>query len=105
MKKFPILAGMGLGAIFGLLTSIPDSLGLKIVMMSIGGLAGIAIGGAISRMLSKGPSLPLRKDAGSSIGFTPEERMSTYWLDKGEIYPMPGHPDPEGVTRDLDNLP
>ena len=105
MKKFPILAGMALGAILGLMTSIPDSSGLKIVMMSIGALAGIAVGGAISRMLSKGPSMPLRKDSGSNIGFSPEERMSTYWRDKGKIYPMPGHPDPEGVTRDLDHLP
>ncbi len=30
--------------------------------------------------------------------------MKTYWRDKGKIYPMPGHPDPEGATRDPDQL-
>lgn len=104
MKKTPIFVGMTLGAIAGLFAAIPDGLGLKIVMMSIGAVAGTAVGGAISRIGERGRKIPLQKDSIPGVGLSSEDRMKTYWRDKGKIYPMPGHPDPEGATRDPDQL-
>jgi hypothetical protein len=104
MKKLSIVIGAAFGAAIGLFTSIPDGLGLKIVMMSIGAVAGIAIGGAFSRIGSKEAQRPSRNDSVPPIGFPPEEQMNTYWRDNGKIYPMQGHPDPEGATRDLNKV-
>lgn len=104
MKKLPLWGGMAVGALIGLFTSIPDGVGLKIVMMSIGALAGAAVGAAISRTGERSHKMPFHKDSIPGVGFSPEERMRTYWRDKGKIYPMLGHPDPEGATRDPDQL-
>lgn len=93
-----LLIGMALGAIVGLLSSLGDSTGLKIVMIAIGGIAGAAIGGALSRV---GKRTAHQRDSFPEIGFSPDDRMKTYWRDKGEIYPMPGHPDPEGARREV----
>lgn len=104
MKKLPVFVGMMLGALIGLLTSLPDGMGLKIIMMSLGALAGTAVGLAISRIGRRSHMTPLQKDPIPGVGFSPEERMRTYWRDKGTIYPMSGHPDPEGATGDPDQL-
>ena len=94
-----------LGAGVGLLTSLTDGIGLKIVMMCIGAVAGLAVGGALSRIGKKDTGQPLRSDAIPGLGFSSEDQMRTYWRDKGKSHPMPGHPDPEGVRRDLDMMP
>ena len=96
-KNALLLAAMVLGAILGLLSSLADSIGLKVVMMAIGAMAGAAIGGALSRI---GNRTALHRNSIPEMGFSPDDRMKTYWRDKGEIYPMPGHPDPEGARRE-----
>ena len=96
-KNALLVVGMALGAIVGLLASLGDSSGLKIVMMAIGGTAGAAIGGALSRI---GKRAALRRDSVPETDFPSHDRMRTFWRDKGEIYPMPGHPDPEGARRE-----
>src|SRR5688500_8370910 len=92
-----LLVGMALGATIGLLASLGDSTGLKIVMMAIGATAGAAIGGALSRVAKR---TALHRDSIPEMDFSPHDRMRTYWRDQGEIYPMPGHPDPEGARRE-----
>ena len=92
-----LLVGILLGAIVGLLSSLADGTALKIVMMVIGAIAGGAIGGALSRI---GNRTALHRNSIPEMGFSPDDRMKTYWRDKGEIYPMPGHPDPEGARRE-----
>lgn len=99
MKKLPALVGVLIGALIGLFTTISDELGLKIVMISIGSVTGLALGVGISQLGKRG-EMPLPKDSIPGIGFSPEDRMATYWRDKGNIYPMPGHPDPEGASRE-----
>jgi len=102
MKKSAMWIGIAIGALIGLFTSIPDGLGLKSVMMSIGGLVGVAVGSAISRLGGRIRNMPFRQDSTPGVGFSQDERMRTYWRDKGKIYPMSGHSDPEGVDRDPD---
>jgi len=102
MKKTPIFVGMALGASVGLFTAIPDSLGLKIVMMSIGAVAGAAIGGALSRPGKK--SAMVLHEAAESFGqgTSARDRMRNFWRDKGKTVRFSGPPDPEGTRHDFD---
>lgn len=104
MRKGALLVGLMLGAAVGLLASLTDGVGLKIVMMAIGAVGGIAVGGALSRIGKKDTGPPLRSDSIPGLRFSLDYEMTTYWRDIGKIYPMPGHPDPEGVRRDLDMM-
>ena len=102
VRKGTLLVGLMLGAAVGLLASLTDGIGLKIVMMAIGALGGMAVGGALSRIGKKDAGPLLRSDSILALRFSLDDQLRTYWRDKGQIYPMPGHPDPEGVRRDLD---
>lgn len=85
----------------GLLTTLQDSVGLKIVMMLIGALAGAAIGGAIARIGTR----PLRLDEADQSygqGTSPEDRVRNFWRDKGKLVPFSGPSDPEGDRHDFD---
>lgn len=93
MARTALLFGCILGAGSGLLASVPDALGVKIVMMSIGALAGVAISGAFSRLRRRKPP---EHDPFVERTFPAHDPALTHWRDTGEIYPMPGHPDPEG---------
>lgn len=104
MKKLPVLVGATVGAFIGLFTSISDGTGLKIVMMFFGALAGTAVGAAIWRTGKSSHKISFQRDSIPGVGFSPEEQLRTYWRDKGKIYPMSGHPDPDGATRDPDQL-
>jgi hypothetical protein len=102
MRKIALFIGLVLGACVGLLASLSDGIGIKIVMMSIGAVAGAAIGGALSKTGKRKPVLP---DSIPGTGSFFDEQMRNYWRDKGEIYPMPGHPDPEAARGDFDRSP
>jgi len=91
-----------LGAVLGLLSSLTDGIGVKIVMMSIGAIAGAAIGGALSTTVKRRPVLP---ESIPRAGSFFDEQMRNHWRDKGEIYPMPGHPEPEAVRGEFDRSP
>lgn len=83
MKKLPLFIGIVVGALIGLFTSISEGLGLKIVMMSIGALVGVAIGGAIAQIGKTGRVLKSNDDALAGFGVTPEDIAQNYWRDKG----------------------
>jgi hypothetical protein len=93
---------MTLGAIVGLLTALPDGLGLKIVMMSIGAVAGAAIGGAFSRSRKKSRIAMREADDSYGLGTSAEDRMTNFWRDKGKVVSFSGPPDPEGTRDDFD---
>lgn len=100
MRKGTLVVGLILGACVGLLTSLSEGMGLQLVMMSIGAVAGVAVGGAISHIGKRASKAPISHDSIPGVGFSSQDQMRNYWLDKGEIYPMPGHPDPEGSRRE-----
>jgi len=101
MRKVALFVGLVLGAGVGLLTSLTDGIGLKIVMMSIGALAGAAIGGALSRIGNKGAPL-VEAEESYGQGSSPENRMSNFWRDKDKLVPFSGPPDPDGTRHDFD---
>lgn len=102
MKNSAIWIGMATGGLIGLFTSIMDSLGLKIVMMSIGVIAGAAIGGAFSRSRKDHRKAMYEVDESHGLGTSPEDRMQNFWRDKGKIVPFSGPPEPEGTNHDFD---
>ena len=101
MRQAGLIIGMVLGAAIGLLSSLNDGPGLQAVMMSIGALAGAAVGGAIGRIGTK--RLP-HDQAGESygLGTSPEDRMRNFWRDKGKLVPFSGPPEPQGTRHDFD---
>ena len=101
MRKLALFVGIILGAVFGLLISLTDGIGLKIVMMSIGAVAGAAIGGAIARIGNR--RLPLEDvEESYGLGTSPEDRGRNFWRDKGKLVPFSGPPDPQGTRHDFD---
>lgn len=100
MSKFILLIGIVLGAGIGLLASIGDGVGLKIVMISIGTVAGVAIGGAIGRRTERRPFNGEEESYG--LGTSPDDRLRNFWRDKGKLVPFSGPPDPEGTRHDFD---
>jgi hypothetical protein len=101
MRKVALSAGLVLGAGIGLLASLTDSIGLKIVMMSIGAVAGAAIGGAIARIGSRRPPLE-DLDVSYGLGTSPDDRVRNFWRDKGKVVPFSGAPGPQGTRHDFD---
>lgn len=101
MKKTPIFVGMALGAIVGLFTAIPDGVGLKIVMMSIGALVGVAVGGAIARIGNKDRPPKFDDDTLAGLGVTPNDLMQNYWRDKGRL-PLSSPLEPEHGHHQFD---
>lgn len=101
MKKLPIWVGTTVGALIGLITSIPDDVGLKIVMMSIGALAGVAVGGAIACIGKKGRALKFDDDPLAGLGVTPEDIARNYWRDKGRP-PLTSPLEPEHGVHQFD---
>jgi hypothetical protein len=87
VRKKSIFVCIVLGSSIGLFATIPEGIGLKIVMMSIGAIAGAAIGGAIARFRNSKGASPLKRetDAFIGLGVEPEDLMHNYWRDKGRL--------------------
>ena len=98
VKNGILIAAIALGASAGAFASRGDDFGPTLVMITIGVVAGAAIGGSLSRLVRR---TAFHHQMRTESVFPPDDRMNTYWRDKGEIYPMPGHPDPEGARREL----
>lgn len=82
MKKLPILVGIAVGGAFGLFSSIHDDAGLKIVMIFLGALTGLAIGGAFERIGESAQVWPFQNDALDGLGVTSEDIARNYWRDQ-----------------------
>jgi hypothetical protein len=101
MRIGVLCVGIVLGACIGALASLSDGIGLTVVMMSIGAVAGAAIGGAIARIGTRRlPVDPAEESYGQ--GTSPQDRMRNFWRDKGKLVSFSGPPDPQGTRHDLD---
>lgn len=84
MRKIVFLGFIVAGAAAGLIAALPDEWGLRIVMMTIGAIAGAAIGGAVSRIVADGSAAPdVGRDVLPGLGTTGDDLVETYWRDKG----------------------
>lgn len=101
MRKLPIWGGTTVGALIGLFTSIPDSLGVKIGMMLIGALVGVAVGGAISQFGKNDRARRTGGDTLAGLGVTPDDMAQNYWRDKGRP-PLTSELQPEHGRHQFD---
>ena len=101
MRRISVVYGLLIGAAGGLLSSISDELSLKIVMTLVGALIGVAFGGAIGRLKIRRNSIPGNVRHQDDFA---DQLESGYWRHKGSIYPIPGHPDPDGIRHEGDHI-
>jgi hypothetical protein len=84
MRKIVFLVFIAGGTAAGLIAALTDDWGLRIVMMTIGAIAGGAIGGAVSRIVSDGRATPdVGRDVLPGLGTTGDDLVDNYWRDKG----------------------
>ena len=92
MRRAIFILFVAFGAGLGLIASLDDALGLKVVMMCIGALAGTAIGGAISMHGRTPGGRSSIDDDSTGLGTLEADRMSNHWLDRGRPTASPGLP-------------
>ena len=83
MKRWIFIGFIAFGTLVGLVSGVNSDWDARIVMMCVGALAGVAIGGGVTRMGSK----PLPKTSWFDLpygdGSTEDELVKNYWRDRG----------------------
>jgi len=83
MRKLIFIGFIVAGSAVGLLSTLGDGWGLRLLMMCVGALVGTAGGGALSRIGLGGSPVPRRDDTLRGLGTTPEDLVDNYWRDEG----------------------
>jgi Na+/glutamate symporter len=97
MRKAIFIGFIVLGAALGLFSAMTESVGVQVVMAAVGAVAGVAIGGALSRVGRRRRAIYVSPMADSPE--TTEDRVSNYWLDHGRLTAAPGVPDPDETDQ------
>ncbi|WP_068635460.1 hypothetical protein [Thauera butanivorans] len=82
MRKLVVIGFVIAGAAIGLLSSLGETLALKVFMMGLGALIG-AIAGAAPSRIGRGRPTPRRDDALRGLGTSSQDLMENYWRDEG----------------------
>ena len=85
MRKFIFIGFVVAGSAVGLLSTLGDGWGLKLVMTCLGALSGAAFGGALSRGGRNDRPMLRRDDTLRGLGTTSEDLMDNYWRDEGHL--------------------
>ena len=83
MRKLIFIGLIVAGSAVGLLSTLGDGWGLRLLMMCVGALVGTAGGGALSRIGLGGSPVPRRDDTLRGLGTTPEDLVDNFWRDEG----------------------
>ncbi len=84
MRKAVFLTLVVIGAAVGLVSATGDAWGVKIVMLTVGAVAGAAIGGGVSGIAASGRKrLSREANVAAGLGMQPDDMMDNYWRDKG----------------------
>ena len=97
MRKTILIGFVVVGAALGLFSAMDESVGVQVVLATVGTVAGAAIGGALSRIGRRRPAMQLSPMANSIE--TTEDKVSNYWLDHGRLTAAPGLPDPDETDQ------
>lgn len=97
MRKAIFIGFMVLGAALGLFSTMHESFGVQVLMAAVGVVAGIAIGGALSKVGLRRRAMHVSPTDESTEA--QEERISNYWLDHGRLTAAPGLPDPDETDQ------
>lgn len=104
MRKSILFACIAIGGMAGLLVAAYDTWSVRAVMMSIGCVAGAAIGGAIGRLRTGvGARRHEALDATFGMGSGPDDRERNYWRDGGHPpFMRPSRSEPDRHMLDPD---
>lgn len=84
MRAVIFLGFVAVGAAVGLISTLPDDWGLRVVMAAIGAIAGAAIGGAASRIFAGSrKTSEVESETAPGPGGTGDDLVENYWRDKG----------------------
>jgi hypothetical protein len=93
MRKAIFIGFAMLGAALGLFSAMADSLGVQIVMGSVGTVAGAAIGGGLAGIGGRSRRRSARNaEEPTALESAQEEQVKSYWLDRGRLTAAPGLP-------------
>lgn len=96
MRKAIFIGFIALGAALGLFSVMSESVGVQVVMASVGAIAGVAIGGALSNVGKRRQLGRMQKDEdATALESAQEEQVTNYWLDRGRLTAAPGLPNPD----------
>lgn len=96
MRKAIFIGFTMLGAALGLFSAMTESIGVQIVMSSVGAVAGAAIGGGLASIRRRPQRGRIRNDEEpTSLERAQEEQVKNYWLDRGRLTAAPGLPNPD----------
>lgn len=106
MRKIVFLAFIATGTAVGLIAALNGDWGLRLVMMAIGAVVGVAIGGAVTDV-GKRPKMrpPVCLDDSYGQGTSAEDRDRNYWRDGGHPpFMKPSSAEPDRHMFDPDRL-
>lgn len=95
-RKLLIYIPMALGVGVGLFATLFDTWGARLILMTLGGVAGMALGGVLSLLVHGTGSLQTKPEPRPPSGFGPdhEELAENYWRDRGYLpFSAPPLPD------------
>jgi Na+/glutamate symporter len=97
VRKLVFIGFIVLGAALGLFSAMNERVGVQVVMAAVGAVAGVAIGGGLSRVGRRRPAMNASPMADSPEAT--EDQVSNYWLDHGRLTAAPGLPDPDETDQ------
>lgn len=95
MRKTVFILFILLGSVVGAFVALNESIGLKIVLGSIGAVAGAAIGGALAGIGRRHHRALPRFEETGGLAAAQHEQVCNYWLDRGRLTSSPGLPHPD----------
>jgi hypothetical protein len=95
MRKSVFVFFILLGAALGMFVALNESVGLKIVLGSIGAVAGTAVGGALAGIGRRRHRPMTHFDDVDEFTSEQATQVHNYWLDRGRLTAAPGLPHPD----------
>jgi len=95
MRKTLFVIFIVLGSSVGVFAALNESIGLKVVLGSIGAVAGTAIGGAFAGIGRRRGRAYAQFDETDGLAVVQDEQARNYWLDRGSLTSSPGLPHPD----------
>lgn len=84
-----------LGSAVGVFAALNESVGLKIVLGSIGAVAGAAFGGSLAGIGRRRGRPHAQFNETDELAAVRDDPARNYWLDRGRLTSSPGLPHPD----------
>ena len=106
MRKLVFIVFVAVGVVVGLVSAAKDDWATRAVMMGIGALFGAAVGGGLTRRVSRAVrSESTGLDAPNGQGAPEDELVRNYWRDRGHApFMKPSDAPPDKHMFDPDKL-